>query len=112
NNCETMMTRSKTVGTFAAAAMLAGLIGAPLVAAATDIVKTRIAGFHNLGTAYKAANDQLKSDAPQLPVIRTSALAIQKYAGQLKGWFPAGSGARPGGTKTAAKPEIWQQAAA
>lgn len=92
-------------------AALAGALAAPLIAAPTDIVATRIAGFREVGAAFKNINDELKSSTPQSYVIQISARQIRDYARQHYGWFPAGSGQKPG-LKTAAKAEIWSQAAA
>ena len=92
-------------------AMLALLCAAPLAAAPGDIVTTRIAGFREVGAAFKNINDELKSATPQTYVIQISARQIRDYARQQQGWFPAGSGPKPG-VKTAAKPEIWSQPAA
>jgi cytochrome c556 len=92
-------------------AALSALFAAPLIAAPTDIVATRVAGFREVGAAFKNINDELKSGTPQLYVIQISARQVRDYARQQQGWFPAGSGPKPG-VKTAAKAEIWTQAAA
>ena len=81
-------------------AMLALLCAAPLAAAPGDIVATRIAGFREVGAAFKNINDELKSATPQTYVIQISARQIRDYARQQQGWFPAGSGPKPG-VKTA-----------
>ncbi|RJF93901.1 cytochrome c [Sphingomonas cavernae] len=86
-------------------------LAAPLLAAPNDIVAMRVAGFREVGAAFKNINDELKSSTPQKYVIQLSARQIRDYARQHYGWFPAGSGSKPG-VKTAAKPEIWSQAAA
>ncbi|MBB5686359.1 c-type cytochrome [Sphingobium boeckii] len=86
-------------------------LAAPLVAAPTNIIATRIAGFREIGAAYKNINDSLRSSSPQIYVLQISARQIRDYARQQPGWFPVGSGPKPG-VKTAAKPEIWGQAAA
>ncbi|MCI4592678.1 cytochrome c [Sphingobium sp. BYY-5] len=91
--------------------LLAALCATPLAAAPGDIIATRIAGFREVGAAFKNINDELKSTTPQTYVIQISARQIRDYARQQQGWFPAGSGPRPG-VKTAAKAEIWSQAAA
>lgn len=89
--------------------VLAGLAG-PLFAAPADQARTRIDGFRELGAAFKAVNDGLRSPAPQTMLIQMSARQIRNAATQQYTWFPAGSGPQPG-VKTAAKPEIWSQAA-
>lgn len=93
-------------------ALLLGLavIATPLLAAPADPVSTRVAGFRALGAAYKSVNDQLRSGSPQIPVIKAAAVKIQAASKAQYGWFPQGSGPAAG-VKTAAKPEIWGQAA-
>ena len=87
---------------------VAGLATAALAAPA-DVVRTRIAGFREMGAAFKAVNDGLRGD-PQMILIQQSARQIRNAANQMPGWFPQGSGAEAG-VKTAAKPEIWSQPA-
>jgi len=77
------------------------------IAAPTNIVGTRIAGFRELGAAFKAVNDGLRGE-PQTILIQQSARQIRNAASQMPGWFPQGSGPRPG-VKTASKAEIWTQ---
>lgn len=88
---------------------LAG-IAAPLLAAPADQVRTRVEGLRELGAAFKAVNDGIRSPTPQTILIQMSARQIRNAATQQYNWFPAGSGPQPG-VKTAAKPEIWMQAA-
>ena len=92
------------------AALSLGLIGAPLLAAPADTVRSRIAGLRELGAAFKNANDGLRGGEPQIIVIQQSAREIRNAATAQYQWFPAGTGANPA-WKTAAKPEIWTQAA-
>jgi cytochrome c556 len=86
------------------------LIAAPLLATPADSVKSRIAELRELGASYKAVNDGLRSPMPQTMLIQISARQIVNASKAQYGWFPAGSGAEAG-VKTAAKPEIWTQAA-
>lgn len=79
------------------------------VAAPADIVRTRIAGYRELGAAFKAINDGLRAE-PQTILIQQSARQVRNAASEMPAWFPAGSGPQPG-IKTAAKPEIWSQSA-
>ena len=102
------MEKRKIVGSFLGAVLLAGAVGGPLAAAPVDPVKARINGFRELGTAFKNVNDKLKSDTPPLFLIQISGREIQSIAGQMKNWFPAGSGPMKG-VKTAAKATIWTQ---
>jgi cytochrome c556 len=88
---------------------LAG-IAAPLLAAPADQVRTRVDGFRELGAAFKAVNDGLRGPSPQNVLIQLSARQIRNAAMAQYNWFPAGSGPQVG-VKTAAKPEIWSQAA-
>lgn len=90
-------------------ALLCG-VAVPLSAAPQDQVKSRLAGFRELGAAFKNVNDELKSDTPQAIVLQLSARQIRDSARLQYGWFPAGSGPQPG-VKTAAKPEIWSKPA-
>jgi cytochrome c556 len=94
---------------FAAALAALTLVATPLVAAPADVVKSRIAGLRELGAAFKAVNDGLRSPQPQTILIQQSARQIRNAANAMPDWFPAGSGPQPG-VKTAAKPEIWTQA--
>jgi cytochrome c556 len=96
------------------APMLAGLFlmagAAPLLAADADIVKSRIAGYREIGAAYKAINDQLSSGAPEPYLLQVSAREIVNGTRNQYRWFPAGSGPKPG-IKTRAKAAIWSQPA-
>jgi cytochrome c556 len=88
---------------------LAG-IAAPLLAAPADQVHTRVDGFRELGAAFKAVNDGLRSPTPQTVLIQMSARQIRNAATAMRSWFPAGSGPESG-VKTAAKPDIWTRPA-
>jgi cytochrome c556 len=78
--------------------------------AASDPVATRVDGLKALGGAFKKLNDTLKSGAPDKAVMAASARDIGIARKGIYGWFPAGSGPKPG-VKTAAKPEIWTKPA-
>lgn len=86
------------------------VVAAPLIAAPADQVRARVNGFRELGAAFKAVNDGLRSSQPQTVLIQMSARQIRSAATAQYNWFPSGSGPQPG-VKTAAKPEIWTQAA-
>jgi cytochrome c556 len=86
------------------------LLAAPLLAAPSDAVQTRVAGFRELGAAFKAVKDGLNASELPTILIQQSARQIHNAAAQMPGWFPAGSGPQPG-VKTSAKPEIWAQPA-
>ncbi|MEO6717715.1 MAG: cytochrome c [Novosphingobium sp.] len=87
--------------------LFAGL-AAPLLAAAANQAPARVAGYRDLGAAFKAFNDALRSPSPQPAILQASVRKIRSAAAQQYGWFPSGSAPRPG-LKTAAKPEIWSQ---
>jgi cytochrome c556 len=92
---------------FALVSAVAGLalIAIPVVAAVSDTVRTRIAGYRELGAAFKGANDGLRGE-PQIVLLQQSARQIGNAAKQQYAWFPLGSGAQVGVT-TAAKATIW-----
>lgn len=90
----------------AAAAMMLGLVAA----APADAVRSRIASYRELGAAFKAVNDALRTGEPQTILIQQSARQIRNASRGQYSWFPAGSDASAG-VRTAAKPEIWTQAA-
>lgn len=105
------MVGAKLLGWNAVALAATCALAVPLFAAPNNIVATRIAGFREVGAAFKNINDELRSSTPQTYVVQISARQIRDYARQHYGWFPAGSGPKPG-VKTAARPEIWSQPAA
>lgn len=86
------------------------LAGPPLFAAVKDQVATRVAAYRELGAAFKNVNDGLRANTPQMTVLRISARQIRDISRQQYSLFPVGSG-RGSGAKTAAKPEIWSNAA-
>lgn len=102
-----MMCRSLRL-TFALGA--AALAATPLLAAPADQIRARIAGYRDLGEAFKAVNDGLRRGglAPANMVRLADRITASSRA--QYGWFPAGSGAARG-VKTAAKPEVWSRAA-
>ena len=105
-------------GFAAAPALLAVALVAPLHAAAAgsptptaaEAVRTRVAGLRELGAAFKNVSDGMRGGEPQVILIQQSARQIKNASAAMDGWFPAGSGPQRG-IKTAAKPEIWTQAA-
>ncbi len=100
------MARNGMLRGFGALGLLATATIVSAQAARVDPVVTRVAGYRALGAAFKNVNDTLRTDAPQLAVIRASAQQISVAARAQYRWFPAGSGpaAYP---RTAAKAEIW-----
>jgi cytochrome c556 len=93
--------------TGAALIALATVAAAPLVNPA-DQIATRVAGLRELGAAMKAVKDGIAPPEVQTILVQQAARQIVTAAGQMPGWFPAGSGPAPG-LKTAAKSEIWAQ---
>ncbi|MGE3691507.1 MAG: cytochrome c [Novosphingobium sp.] len=91
-----------------AAPLLAAAPGSPAPSAA-DTVRTRIAGFRELGAAFKNVSDGMRGD-PQIILIQQSARQIKNSSAAINNWFPAGSGPQRG-IKTSAKPEIWTRSA-
>lgn len=75
--------------------------------AALKLMKERHENYEKIGKAMKAIGRTLKSDSPDLAVVRTGAETIATLAPQVKGWFPAGTGPDVG--KTEARAEIWQK---
>jgi cytochrome c556 len=92
-------------------ALLIGIAYASAVSAdAVDVVKTRQHDFKDLGAATKLVKDQLAGGSPDADKIKAAAATIKQAAAAIPNWFPAGSDASAG-VKTAAKAEIWSDAA-
>ena len=86
------------------------LLSTALIAGATSTpVMTRVAGYKDLGAAFKGINDGVRRGSfGEIPALakRISVAAKAQYR-----WYPAGSG--PGkGVKTTAKSEIWSKPSA
>ena len=77
--------------------------------APADVVRNRVAGLRELGAAFKNISDGLRGE-PQIILLQQSARQVKNASTAMNGWFPAGTGPRPG-LKTLAKPEIWTRAA-
>lgn len=75
--------------------------------AALKLMHDRHEGMENVGKANKAITQALKSDSPDLAIIRTSAAKLVDLAQQSSGWFPPGTGPDIG--KTRALPAIWEK---
>jgi cytochrome c556 len=69
----------------------------------------RQARYKQMGAAVKAINEQLHASNPSLPVIRRNSALVARFAPQVLGWFPRGSGPETG-ARTRARPEIWTDA--
>lgn len=95
-----------------AVVLTSGLLGAVAIAQtpAGKAVESRQAGFKQIGAAFKTVNDQLRGNNPDWSRLTPAAERLGAHAQQLPTWFPKGSGAEAG-VKTAARPEIWTDAA-
>ncbi len=69
-------------------------------------IQTRQSQFREIGTAFKAINDELRKDAPGRFVLGSSARLIAGNLHRIGALFPAGSGPAAG-IKTKAKANIW-----
>jgi cytochrome c556 len=92
-----------TAGVVLALAAAALAAPNPTGAAAVD---ARKANFKEIGGAFKAINDELKSGAPDMNAVRPAARDLASRAAQLPRLFPRGSGAESG-AKTRAKADVW-----
>jgi cytochrome c556 len=98
------------VGLVTSLAVAADPAPAPTAATASGkAVVARQAHYKELNGAFKAINEQLKSDAPDKAAIAATAAKMKALAEDLPSWFPKGSGPEAG-VKTAAKAEIWTDA--
>lgn len=73
-------------------------------------VLTRQAHYKELGKAFGGLGAELKKEAPDKAALAADAAAVKGLAQQLPTWFPKGSGPEAG-VKTAAKAEVWSDAA-
>lgn len=95
---------------FGATFLVTAAVATPLLAAPADAIRSRIANYRELGSAFKAVNDGLRGGEVQTVLIAQSARQIRNASRGQYEWFPAGSGPQ-GGAKTRAKSEIWTQPA-
>jgi cytochrome c556 len=73
-------------------------------------VAVRQAHYKELNGAFRTINEEIRKDAPDKAAIVAAASRMKALAADLPGWFPKGSGPETG-LKTAAKAEIWTDAA-
>lgn len=73
-------------------------------------VLARQAHYKDLGKAFGAIGAELRKDAPDKAAIAANATTAAGLAADLPSWFPKGSGPEAG-VKTAAKAEVWSDAA-
>jgi len=107
-----MTPTSRFALTLAAAGL--ALATAPLAAAQDSpgqaAQKAREAHYKEIGKAFKAINDQIKTGSPDMAVVKTNADIVKALSVQVPSWFPANSA--PGaGVKTRAKAEVWSDPA-
>lgn len=72
------------------------------------IAHQRHEDFEKIGKAFKAINEQVKKNAPDMGVVRANAATINAMAPQVAGWFPKGTGPQDG-VKTDALQTIWTE---
>src|SRR5215472_9509959 len=73
-------------------------------------VLARQTHYKELGKVFGGIGAELRKDAPDKAAIAADATTANGLAQQLPTWFPKGSGPEAG-VKTAAKAEIWSDAA-
>jgi len=73
-------------------------------------VLARQAHYKDLGKAFGGLNGELRKDSPDKAALAAGGAAVNTLAQALPSWFPKGSGPEAG-VKTAAKAEIWTDAA-
>ncbi len=95
-------------------ALLAVFVATATIAASPaspqPLINVRQANFKKMGTALKAINDQLRTDAPAKAAMIGAAQTIAMTAHQQGRLFPGGSGPAVG-IKTDALPGIWSDRA-
>jgi cytochrome c556 len=95
---------------------LAGVLATAGVALAQEAspggraVLARQAHYKDLGKAFGGIGAELRKEAPDKAAIAANASTMAALAKDLPAWFPKGSGPEAG-VKTAAKAEIWSDAA-
>ena len=87
---------------------LATIVAAPVAPTPEAAIATRITGLREIGAAFKAVKDGIATPETQTTLIQQAARKIGNGAGQMPGWFPAGSGIALGRI-THAKAEIRAQ---
>jgi cytochrome c556 len=104
--------RYHELSSITALALIFSLAGAVFVdASPADIAasKARQDKMRDMGSAFKAINDELKKSKPDWDnIIQMNADTVQNRSSYLLKWFPKGSGPEAG-VKTYALPIIWQK---
>lgn len=73
---------------------------------AAAALAARKGNYREIGGAFKAINDELRSGAPDMNAVRPAARDLAQRAQLTLGQFPRGSGPGPG-VITRAKADIW-----
>jgi cytochrome c556 len=110
--CKTLIAALAALALASGAARAAADPPAPVAAVtpAGQALTARQAHFREQNAVFKAINDELKKDAPDKAAIAAGATRLKTSAAALPTWFPKGSGPETG-LKTAARAEIWTDAA-
>lgn len=99
---------SPDIAASATAAVAARPLGKAVSGArAKKIMHDRHEGMEDIGDTMKLVGAELRKDSPDLAKIRSGAATFARYAPQVKGWYPPGTGPDVG--KTRAKAEIWKK---
>jgi len=88
-----------------------GVAAAAPTPAGLAAVQARRANFKEIGGAFKAISDEIKTGAPDMNTVRPAARDLAARSAQLGRYFPAGSGPGPG-VNTRAKADLWDDPAA
>jgi cytochrome c556 len=94
----------------AAAALAGGVAMAQEASPGGKAVLARQAHMKELAKAFGGVGAELRKEAPDKTAIAAGAAQAKALAAALPTWFPKGSGPEAG-AKTAAKAEIWSDAA-
>src|SRR4051794_5157924 len=111
-----MAPRTRMISLALAAAMTLAAAGGALAQDAAPTtpggkaVLARQAHYKELGRAFGGIGAELRKDAPDKAAIAANATTAANLAKDLPTWFPKGSGPEAG-VKTAAKAEVWTDAA-
>ena len=88
--------------------LLSSFASAMLLAATPqETQKKRHDHYHELGDAFKAVRDGMKSDSPDWATLQKAADEVSAASVNQSQWFPKGTGPEAG--KTRALPEIWSK---
>lgn len=102
--------RAITVRSCLAVLSAVAMLAVPVQAAPGNVVRDRIAGYRELGAAFKGVNDSLRGSEVQTVILGQYTRQIRNYARLQYTWFPTGSDAGTG-IKTKVKAEVWTRPA-